>query len=163
MQYYVSVIPEIDYTFYCEDEAHLREYLRLFLQIKKPVIYSVDSEGLDKILRVKPGEEVVSSFSDAPWMTDSDMEFATENMMNDCDVIHSELKIIAKKLKLFKGPAAKKLRLAISEFFKERIPNEEVGIDEFDPVDRMFEKIKYTKYIEKTMPKILKGNESDAE
>ena len=151
--YYVSILPDGDTSVYSRDEAHLREYLRVFMDVKKPVIYSVNDVGLDKILRKKPGEEISHTFNDAPWMTDSDMEFMTENMQTDCEAIYLELKLIRRKLKMFKGQAAQDLRKAITEFFKERVPNEEVGIDEFDVRDRLFEKIKYTKYIKKTLPK----------
>ena len=154
MSYYICVVPAYD-SIYAEDEAILRDYIRVFTDIKNPNIYKVDESKLQEILSKYPGEEVVLQM-DGVYMTDSDSESILELMQNDISSIHSQIRNVKKFLKFFKGKKAKLLKDAIDAFLKERVENPDFSIDEYDTEDILLEKINVNKYI-KAYTKAFRG------
>lgn len=154
--YYVCMIPDL-YPVYCEDEALLRQYLDIFTDLENPNIYCASQETIDKLKKTKGAEELNEPYKGSIWMTDPDMEFVADMLETDVHTIVCELKVIRKLLKFFKGESSKNLNKAIKEFLKERIPNSDFDIDEFDPEGLLLERVKFDKYVEHVIPQHRDG------
>lgn len=149
MSYYYVCIIKDGITPYSEKEEILRAYMNDIHKEDNPIIYKVDDEGLRKIEGKYFTDLVTEQFPDM-YFTESELEDISSTAECDCEFIAGVLKRLKCFLKSCDTPASKELLKSLKKFEKEPVEciddvNED-ALDEFDLVDRLFEKIDYKKY-----------------
>ena len=119
-----------------------------FLNLKKYNIQEFREEDIDGIAEKNDlvASEIVPVADGDLFMTEDDLEFVSTTAEDECQQLYMGLKRLKPMIKVIKGKSAKKLLDAIKEFFDERIPSEEFTVDENDPVDRLYERLKLKKF-----------------
>ena len=149
MIYYAICCPygeELKDIVYTQDEAILRDYMKLF-NIKKSKMLKLTWEQLKAYQGMGYHLNELELIADDVYGTSDDLDFvACVADQQASETVHA-LKKLKKDVKLFRGKASKNLIKAIDTFMKERVPNKDWAVDPEDVCQRMEEKLKIRKTI----------------
>ena len=132
---------------YSINEREARWYAD-FLNLKKFYIQEFREEDIEDIAEKNDlvASEIVPAGDCGLFITEDDLEFISTTAEDECQQLYMGLKRLKPMIKVIKGKSSRKLLKAINDFFEERIPSEEFTVDENDPVDRLYERIKLKKF-----------------
>lgn len=151
MIYYAICCPygeELKDVVYTQDEAILRDYMKVFnFNVKKSKILKLTWEQLKAYQGMGYCLSELELIADDVYGTPDDLDFiACVADQQASETLHA-LKKLKKDVKLFRGKASKKLIKAIDAFIKERVPNEDWAVDPEDTCQRLEEKLNIRKTI----------------